>query len=443
MAYGFRDRNTFRARYKLPDGSWTSRSGFESEKAAEDYGNEQEVLIRRNLWIDPREAETLFGAFVEKWFGAVTPRLEPNTTGKYRSVIDNHLLPQWQAWPLIGIFNSSLEIEKWVSELHEEYADSTVSTIFALFSTVMNAAVRARMIPASPCQGIRVTSGEFDVDRLVATPVQVLRAAMRLYESVGLGGFVLCLMDAYTGARWSELVGQQQHEYNPERRDIRIERPLKEVGGKVFKSGLQAAHVAERPGLPQSGQTRRPRNKRGRTKTPAGTRLVELPPSIAVFYEELLDSHRHPFVMCTQEGKPWRRSNFRQRYWRLAWDGQNMDNPCADDHIPAILSWFTFNEGRHTHATWLAEDGVPEVARRARLGQKMKGIARVYDHVTPAMRRMVLDVLEARWMSSLAVLTSSEQARLVSWFPHVRATLDDLQSGSMRKLMSAKPPHDH
>jgi integrase len=446
VAYGFPDRNTWRARYKRPDGTWGSRSGFSSEKAAEDWGKEQEALIRRNLWIDPRNAETLFGEFVEDWFAAVSPRLEPSTTGKYRSVIDNHLLAQWQAWPMIGIFNSSLEIEKWVSELHEEYADSTVSTIFATFSTVMNAAVRARMIPASPCQGIRVTSGEFDVDRLVATPVQVLRAAMRLHETVGLGGFVLCLMDAYTGARWSELVGQQPHEYNAERRDIRIQNPLKEVGGKVFKSGHTADLIAERIALPArggAGQSRRPRNKKGRTKTPAGTRLVELPPSIAVFYEELLDSHRHPFVMCTLEGRPWRRSNFRQRYWRPAWDGQNMDDPCADDHIPPILPWFTFNEGRHTHATWLAEDGVPEVARRARLGQKMKGIARVYDHVTPGMRRMVLDALEARWLGSLATLTPVEQTRLVGRFPHLRMMLDDLQIGSTRTLMSAKAPHDH
>jgi Phage integrase, N-terminal SAM-like domain len=197
-----------RSRYKRPDGSLGSRSGFRSKTAAKDWGDEQEALIRRNLWIDPQDAETPFGVFVEDWFDAVTPRLEPNTAGKYRSVIDNHLLPQWRDWPVIGIFNSSLDIEKWVSELHEEYADSTVSTIFALFSTVMNAAFRARMIPASPCHGIRVTSGEFEVDRFVATPVQVLRAAMRLYESVGLGGFVLCLMDAYTEARWSELVGQ-------------------------------------------------------------------------------------------------------------------------------------------------------------------------------------------------------------------------------------------
>jgi hypothetical protein len=91
----------------------------------------------------------------------------------------------------------------------------------------------------------------------------------------------------------------------------------------------------------------------------------------------------------------------------------------------------------------LVRVGIPEVARRARLRQKMKGIARVYDHVTPAMRRMILDVLETRWLSSLAVLTLAEQARLVSWFPHVQTTLDDLQSGAVRKLMSAKYPHNH
>jgi integrase len=97
--------------------------------------------------------------------------------------------------------------------------------------------------------------------------------------------------------------------------------------------------------------------------------------------------------MSTPEGKPWRRSNFRQRFWRPVWDGQNPEDPCADDHMPPILPWFTFHEGRHTHSTWLVEDGVPEVARRARLGQKMKGMGRIYDHVTPIMRSQIRDTL--------------------------------------------------
>jgi hypothetical protein len=133
-------------------------------------------------------AETPFGEFALMWLEAVAPRLEIGTVAKYRSVLSNHLLPQWEAWPLIGIFNAYLEIEKWVSELHEEYADSTLSSIFALFSMVMNAAAKERRIPASPCEGVRVTSGEYETDRLVATPVPVLRASMRLYGGPGVVG---------------------------------------------------------------------------------------------------------------------------------------------------------------------------------------------------------------------------------------------------------------
>ncbi|WP_424923440.1 tyrosine-type recombinase/integrase [Actinocrispum wychmicini] len=133
------------------------------------------------------------------------------------------------------------------------------------------------------------------------------------------------------------------------------------------------------------------------------------------------------------EGQPLRRSNFRQRLWRPAWDGVDVDHPTSPDHLPPILPWFTFHEGRHTHSTWLIEDGVPEVARRARLGHKMKGIARTYDHVTPEMRQHILDALEARWQAGLSGLTGAERTRLMSWFPQLpadsaaRPSTNDLQ----------------
>lgn len=423
MAHAEYRSDGWRARYKRPDGTWGSQSGFSSETAAKNWGNDQESLIRRNTWIDPRDAETLFGAFAEEYLTAISPRLAEGTAAKYRSHLDSQLLPQWSAWPMIGIFNSYIEIEKWVSELHEDYAESTVSSIFATFSTFLNAAVRARIIPASPCSGIRVTTGEYAPERLVASPVQALRAAMRLYEAgLGLGGFTLCLADVYTGARWGELAGQQRHEYDELKKAIGIQAPLKEVGGTIKKYGKAIAETeATVAAAPPSRRRRGAMARRGRTKTPAGTRWVQLPPSIAVFYEMLVDSHTYPFVFTTPEGHPWRRSNFRQRYWRPAWDGVH-----ADDHVPAILPWFTFHEGRHTHATWLTEDGIPEVARRARLGQKMKGIARIYDHVTDVMTKQILDVLEARWEASLIGLTATERARLTGWFPHLGPVITKL-----------------
>jgi hypothetical protein len=73
---------------------------------------------------------------------------------------------------------------------------------------VLQAAGKAHAIPANPCAGVRVTSGACDADRLVATPAQALRAAIRLYEcGLGLRGFVLGVLDFYTGCRWGELVG--------------------------------------------------------------------------------------------------------------------------------------------------------------------------------------------------------------------------------------------
>lgn len=447
MAYAEKENDGptgWRARYRRPDGTLGSKSGFTGSREAVAWGRDQEALIRRNMWIDPRDAETPFGEFAEEWFEAVSPRLEPTTSSKYRSHLDNQLLPQWRAWPMIGIFNGYVEIEKWVSELHEEYAESSVASFFATFSTILNAGVRSRIIPANPCYGVRVTAGAFEPDHLVASPVQALRAAMRLYRSeMGLAGFTLCLLDFYTGGRWGELVGQERHEYDEINRAIGIRHPLKEINGRLLKAG--SAVTAEDGGsgvtvVTQITPKRAKGRRAGRTKTPAGTRWVQLPPSIAVFYEQLLDSHRHSFVFLSPECTLLRRSNFRQRFWRPVWDGRKPDDPSADDHVPAIMPWFTFHEGRHSHATWMAEDGIPEVARRARLGHRMKGIARVYDHVTSVMVAQILHAMEARWAASLLALQPEELTEIIGWFPHLAPYIRHLWDDGAATVRSGSAP---
>jgi hypothetical protein len=83
MAYGQQEPGGgWRSRYKRPDGTLGSKSGFSSETAAEKWGNEQEALIRRNMWIDPRDAETLFGEFVEEWLSAVSPPARAGHSGQ-------------------------------------------------------------------------------------------------------------------------------------------------------------------------------------------------------------------------------------------------------------------------------------------------------------------------------------------------------------------------
>jgi hypothetical protein len=65
-----------------------------------------------------------------------------------------------------------------------------------------------------------------------------------------------------------------------------------------------------------------------------------------------------------------------------------------------------------------------EIARRARVGHKIPGIARVYEHVTPEMLQQQSDVLETRWLTAAVALTEDELAMPVYWVPQLRSAID-------------------
>src|SRR5699024_7607353 len=92
MAYAERRGRWWRVKYKKPDGTWASESGFETKDSALSWGRDQESDIRRNTWIDPEHAKERFGPFAEEVFEAV--RVSATTRAKYRSHLDTHLLPQ-------------------------------------------------------------------------------------------------------------------------------------------------------------------------------------------------------------------------------------------------------------------------------------------------------------------------------------------------------------
>ncbi|MFI0772894.1 tyrosine-type recombinase/integrase [Streptomyces melanosporofaciens] len=67
-----------------------------------------------------------------------------------------------------------------------------------------------------------------------------------------------------------------------------------------------------------------------------------------------------------------------------------------------IRKELTFHGLRHSHKTWLIEDGVPQVAQARRLGHIMEGkIDDIYSHVTASIDARLLTGLETRWHRSL------------------------------------------
>ena len=118
MAYAERRGKKWRVKYRKPDGTEGSESGFDTKESALNWGRDQESLIRRGQWIDPRAGEELFEDFAARVMASRL--LAPNTLVKWQGALKNHLNPRWGKWTLTAIFHGHVEISEWVNEMHED-----------------------------------------------------------------------------------------------------------------------------------------------------------------------------------------------------------------------------------------------------------------------------------------------------------------------------------
>ncbi len=82
---------------------------------------------------------------------------------------------------------------------------------------------------------------------------------------------------------------------------------------------------------------------------------------------------------------------------------------------------------RHSHKTWMAEDGIPEILAEQRLGHQVPGMRGLYAHASTRMRDDLKAALQARWEDSLHAQPQSahtHQCRCSTncWHPLAPAT---------------------
>jgi integrase len=94
-------------------------------------------------------------------------------------------------------------------------------------------------------------------------------------------------------------------------------------------------------------------------------------------------------VFCGARGGWQRRSNFNRRAWQ----------PTINTE-PVLVPGMHFHDLRHSHKTWLIEDGIPEIAQARRLGHRLGGVRGIYSHVTETMVHAIQAALQRRWAST-------------------------------------------
>lgn len=207
-------------------------------------------------------------------------------------------------------------------------------------ASMLDDAVDEHLIAANPLRqrpkrGRRREQQPLPVERIWATPQQVLWIADQTFLLGSDIDWLLVITTGWTEARWGEMTGLH-------RRNTHLDN-----GCVVIDPNVGCLHEGAH-GL-----------WLGPPKTPASARTITPPPFLVTLLREHLDSHDHEFVFTTQRGCWLHRSDFIRRLFQPAVDGNlNLIDPIARTY--PVTPGLTFHGLRHSHKTWQNQAAKPQ-----------------------------------------------------------------------------------
>ena len=423
--------------------------------AALNWGRDQEARIREGRWTDPNAGKVTVGEWADRWMALQDVSLATIDHRDY--MIRRFIRPAWGDSPLNSL--TTEEITRWENALPARTGISprTARAVRTVLGTILGdaATTRPTLIPHNPAlrprnrrrrTGRRLVRG--GPQRAWATPLQVLLLAERAALLSGRDeDFTMIVTIGYTGMRWAETVGLERDLVRPG--EIHVEWQLHELNGTFHR-------------LPPKDDSYR--SPRWEPSLPVdlppfltsllAAQVRDHPHPPCACAEQHGGTGRYVFL--GPDGGHYRRSNYARRVFRPACDGRYRADPgrparlvIADQTatwpgqpiaawpaaprpppgrnpgpdaayrpprghgiavIPEdtpIACWLPIKPGltvhglRHSHKTWMAEDGIPEILAEQRLGHHMPGMRGLYAHASDRMRDDLKQALQARWQESL------------------------------------------
>jgi integrase len=336
----------WRVRYRR-NGKQTTQT-FEAEAEADKFCIDLDAY-------GPERAEQLFYdrlAAVE----AVTPALNDwvptyladicdanqATRDKYGRNYHQHIAPRLGTLPLGRI--TSEDARRLVRHLSDDKGlkDSTVANVFTVLSGAMAAAHRRGIIKADPTAETKMPkrTSHLDGEATFLTRLEYMRLRAEFDKRF------LPLLDfiAGTGARWGEVAALTIRDLDLRAGTVRINKAVKQDG------------------------------KVGAPKTRRSVRTVTLPPeTIAALLPIVANREPNDLVFTMPRGGPLLSRTFSTRYWIPACEKAGLTDPRPTPHSL-----------RHSHASWLIEDGIDLVQVSRRLGHASIQITvDTYGHLDP------------------------------------------------------------
>lgn len=409
MGWSEKRGNTWRARWRRPDGTYDSESGFLTEAQADAHWQEQETDVRRGDYFDPRHGDITMAAWAAQWLEAIN--VAPSSEEGYRKRLRAKILPRWGDWPLSGITTSAIRI--WEKQLRASVSKNYADAVMLVFRLLLEDAVSDRLIKESPIPPVNRRRGRYTApprpEKVIGTAEQVLQLAENARQVWGLPGYAFILTKAYCGLRQGELYGLRREWCYPNWPASDPGWPANPDGAAADRKRIRLARerYATMPALRVQWQHQYVRPAPGMKAAPTLTdpkygsrRDLVLPLFLAELLAELLESHDSEWVFPSMDGGPLLVSDFSTYYWLPTLLGA--EERAGRYARPAIdpvegLEEMKPHGLRHGMKVWLDEDGHSRVAVEERMGHRLQGVEGVYSQMTPAMEARIAETLQERW----------------------------------------------
>jgi integrase len=345
-------------RYRDPQGK-PRRYRFATQKQARDHLADIRIAGRSGTYTAPELGRVTLAEWVDEWTGT-TVHLRSTTRARYERDIRLHILPRFGVVRIAKL--SPRDVRAWIAEmLAAGEAQSAVRRRFSVFRKIMNDAVAMEMIGRSPCRGVvppADTRGDIRV--LTADEVTELADAMPVWCRTWVW------VAAYTGIRWSEMLGLRRSDIDLLRRTLTVRRQIVEVNGRF--EGF------------------------GEPKTAAGRRTIDLPAFLCEMLVEQLATRAQPgadgLVFVNTRGKPPHTSSFASHTWSRARAAVGRPD----------LRW---HDLRHTAVALAIANGAHPKAIQERMGHSSITVTLDrYGHLFPSLGQEIANGLDATFRSA-------------------------------------------
>lgn len=350
---------------------YKNKGGFKTKGEASKALNEALYEFENMGFVEP--SNTPFSLVAEKWLEEyVKPLRKITTYNRYKELLKKYIFPSIGALNICDI--RIQHIEHILMTKNVEISSSTLQSIYTLINTIMNRALKLRLIKENPCKYIeRPKREKFTPDTLTPSEISTIVSKLDLSNEYDYMFYIALRLTLELGLRRGELAGLEWSNLKLSENSLSIKNNMIYSNGHIYLTtpktieSIRELYISDDLiALLKALHKRQNKNKLQYGQFYKNIEFNGLQYSLIMRWDD--GSYIHPMYYTKKLSKVIKACNIDKRV--------------------------RFHDLRHTNATLLLQQGVNSKVVQERLGHKdIATTLNIYSHVNKKMQKDATDKL--------------------------------------------------